>query len=818
MPEARTPLAAGEPAVEPMAAPPTGADESAGAPAPADRRAPADLVLDLDGMSCAACAARIERTLDRLEGVDAQVNFALERAEIRFDPEAPAAERAPERLVGAVESIGYGARVRDATATREALLLAERDAGERRGAESRALRNRLLASLALAIPVVLLSMVPALQLPGWQWLAFALAVPVAVFGAAPFHRAAWANLRHGGATMDTLISLGILAAMGWSAWALFLGDAGRIGMTMDMGEMPGMPGDAAGSAASASSHLYLEVAASVTCFMLLGRWLEARAKRSAGAALRALLTLGASEVERIAPDGSGVRIPVEELRAGDRFRVRPGERIATDGVVESGESAVDASMLTGESVPVDVGPGDEVTGATVNANGTLVVRAIRVGSETTLSRMARTVDEAQSGKAAVQRLADRVSAVFVPVVVGLSLATFAGWLLLGGTASQAVGAAVAVLIIACPCALGLATPMALLVGTGQGARKGVLIHGPEALEAARGIDVVVMDKTGTLTTGEMALRSIELLPDAGLLGLDRAEVLRLAGVLEHASEHPIARAIATAALAEADAVGAGRLPEPERFENEPGAGVRGVVEGRELRIGRPDRHALEAAAPIRIGEPGASEQAAGLAAEAVERAWDRGETAVVLEVEGRPAAVLSVADAIRPTSRDAVAALRRLGVEPVLLTGDAERVAARVAGELGISDIRAGMTPEGKLEAIRELQEAGHGVAMVGDGVNDAPALAAADLGIAMGAGADAAIEASDITLVREDVSAVADAIRLARATRRNIVENLVWAFGYNVAAIPLAALGLLSPMVAGAAMACSSLFVVGNALRLRFA
>lgn len=746
--------------------------------APAEGRAHADLVLDLEGMSCAACAARIEKTLDRLEGVEAEVNFALERAEVRFDPAAAPDDRAPERLIGAVESIGYGARVReDGRAAAEA-------ADARRDDEATALRRRLLIAAALAVPVVAMSMIPALQLPGWQWLALALTLPVVTWAAWPFHRRAWQNLRHGGATMDTLISLGIAAAMGWSLYALVLGGAGAIGHTMDMG-LGGALEHGGGA-----SHLYLEVAASVTVFMLAGRYLEARAKRSAGAALRALLTLGARDVEVVGEDGASRRIPVEELRLGDEFRVRPGERIAADGVVVRGASAVDASMLTGESVPADVAPGDEVTGATVNVSGALVVRASRVGAESTLARMAAMVDEAQSGKATAQRLADRISAVFVPVVIGIAALTLAGWLVSGAAAERAVGAAVAVLIIACPCALGLATPMALLVGTGQGARMGVLIHGPEALERARGIRVALMDKTGTLTTGEMALREVRLLPAASRLGLDEREALRLAGAVERASEHPIGRAIAAGAR---ERLGEG-LPEAEGFASEPGAGVSGTVESRRVRIRRP----AEDERPL------------------VEAAQSRGETGVILRVDDVPAAVLSVADAVRGTSAAAVRELRELGVEPVLLSGDAERVAREVGAGLGIREVRAGVTPEGKVAEVTRLRETGRGVAMIGDGVNDAPALAAADLGIAMGAGTDAAIEASDITLVREDLRAVPDAIRLARATRRTIIGNLVWAFGYNVAAIPLAALGLLSPLVAGAAMAGSSLFVVANSLLLR--
>ncbi|MFF1480281.1 copper-translocating P-type ATPase, partial [Streptomyces sp. NPDC058301] len=643
-----------------------------------------------------------------------------------------------------------------------------------------ALRQRLQVSALLAAPVVLLAMVPSLQFDNWQWLSLTLAAPVVVWGALPFHRAAWTNLRHGAATMDTLVSVGTLAAFLWSLWALFFGDAGMPAMRHDF--------DATVSRTDGASTIYLEVAAGVVTFILLGRYLEARSKRKAGAALRALLELGAKDVA-VLRGGTEVRVPIGELRTGDRFVVRPGETVATDGTVVEGASAVDTSMLTGESVPVDVSAGDGVTGATVNVGGRLVVEATRVGADTQLARMARLVEDAQNGKAEVQRLADRISGVFVPVVLLISLGTLVGWLLATDDITASFTAAVAVLIIACPCALGLATPTALMVGTGRGAQLGILIKGPEVLESTRRVDTVVLDKTGTVTTGRMTLYDVYAAD-----GTDDKEVLRYAGALEHSSEHPIARAIAEGA-----AERAGELPVPESFLNLPGRGVRGVVEGREVFVGR------------------GVELPAALAA-AKEAAEADGRTAVVVAWDGAARGVLTVADAVKETSAEAVSLLRGLGLRPVLLTGDNRAVAESVAARVGIAaeDVHAEVLPEDKVEVVKRLQAEGRSVAMVGDGVNDAAALATADLGLAMGTGTDAAIEASDLTLVRGDLRVAADAIRLSRRTLSTIKGNLFWAFGYNVAAVPLAAAGLLNPMIAGAAMAFSSVFVVTNSLRLR--
>jgi Cu+-exporting ATPase len=643
--------------------------------------------------------------------------------------------------------------------------------------------------------VILLAMVPALQFDNWQWLSLALAWPVVVYAGWPFHRAAWTNLRHGAATMDTLVSVGTLAAFGWSLWALFFGDAGMTGMTDSFRLTV--------SRTQGGGEIYLEAAAGVTAFLLAGRYFEARAKRRAGAALRALLELGAKDVAVLRPDGgtgSGagaeVRIPIGRLAVGMRFVVRPGEKIATDGLVVEGTSAVDASMLTGESVPVEVGPGDRVTGATVNAGGRLVVEATRIGADTQLARMARLVADAQNGKAAAQRLADRISAVFVPAVIVLALGTLAAWLALGEGAEAAFTAAVAVLIIACPCALGLATPTALMVGTGRGAQLGILIKGPEVLESTRAVDTVVLDKTGTVTTGSMTLTGV-LLAD----GVAERDALRLAGALEHASEHPVARAVAAGA---AQRVGA--LPDVKDFANLPGLGVEGVVDGHTVLVGR-EQLLRERSQPLppELVRAKAAAQAAGGTAVAV--GWD-----------GSARAVLVVADAVKPDSAEAVRRLRALGLRPVLLTGDNAAVAAAVAAEVGIAaeDVHSEVLPEDKVAVVRRLQAEGRTVAMVGDGVNDAAALAQADLGLAMGTGTDAAIEAGDLTLVRGDLRVAADAIRLARRTLTTIKANLFWAFAYNVAALPLAAAGLLNPMIAGAAMAFSSVFVVGNSLRLR--
>ena len=727
--------------------------------------------LEIGGMTCASCANRIERKLNKLPGVSATVNYATEKATIS----APG-DITVEELIAVVEKAGYTAALPEPPAEPE--RPAEPD-------ELRPLRQRLITAIALSVPVIAMAMIPALQFRYWQWLSLTLAAPVVVYAGWPFHRAALINLRHGTATMDTLISMGTLAAFGWSLWALFFGEAGMPGLRHDF-TLALTRGDGAMA-------IYLETAAGVTMFILAGRYFEARAKRRAGAALRALLELGAKDVTVLRGERTE-RIPVERLKVGDAFLVRPGEKIATDGEVIEGSSAVDVSMLTGESVPVEVGPGDAVTGATVNVGGRLVVRATRVGADTRLAQIARLVQQAQSGKARVQRLADRISGVFVPVVIALALATLIYWLVAGAGATAAFTAAVAVLIIACPCALGLATPTALMVGTGRGAQLGILIKGPEVLESTRAIDTVVLDKTGTVTTGKMAL--VEVIPADGV---DAGQALRLAGALESASEHPIARAIAAGA-----AERTGALPKVTEFGNVAGLGVQGVVDGHAVVVGRP-----RLLAEWSLALPAELEQA-------MAEAQARGRTAVAVGWDGAARAVLTVADQIKPTSAEAVARLRELGLRPVLLTGDNEPAARAVAEAVGIDEVIAEVLPAGKVEVVKRLQAQGRTVAMVGDGVNDAAALAQADLGLAMGTGTDAAIEAGDLTLVRGDLRAAADAIRLSRRTLATIKGNLFWAFAYNVAALPLAAAGLLSPMIAGAAMAFSSVFVVGNSLRLR--
>ncbi|GAB94768.1 Cu+-exporting ATPase [Kineosphaera limosa] len=736
--------------------------------------------LRIGGMTCASCANRIEKKLNKVPGVTASVNYATETASIQAPPGTEAAQ-----LIGVVEQTGY-------TATAPEPVRATEDEGPQEGDQSSLgdrevadLRQRLIGAAVLSAPVIAMAMIPALQFDYWGFASLVLAAPVVVWAGWPFHRAAALNLRHGAATMDTLISIGTTAALLWSIVALFFGTAGQPGVVHPF-ELTISHGDGL-------SHIYLEVAAGVITFVLLGRYLEKRSKRRAGAALRALLEMGAKDVA-VLRDGREERIPVEQLTVGDEFVVRPGEKVATDGVVVSGTSAIDASMLTGESVPVEVGEGDAVTGATVNAGGRIVVRATRIGSDTQLAQMAKLVQDAQSGKAAIQRLADRVSAVFVPIVIVIALVTLGTWLALGYPPATAFTAAVAVLIIACPCALGLATPTALLVGTGRGAQLGVLIKGPEVLESTRRIDTVVLDKTGTVTQGAMTLD--EAIPADGV---SRELLLRLAGAVEDASEHPIARAIATGARQ-----GNSDLPAVSSFQNLEGRGVRGVVEGHDVLVGRPSLLA-EHDQPLDESLQ-----------RALEAAQARGTTAVAVGWDGRARGLLVVADQLKPTSTQAVAQLKALGLTPVLLTGDNETVARQVAKEVGIDEVIAEVLPADKVDVVARLQGAGRTVAMVGDGVNDAPALAQADLGLAMGTGTDVAMEAADITLVRGDLRAAADAIRLSRRTLRTIKGNLFWAFAYNTAAIPLAALGLLNPMLAGAAMAFSSVFVVGNSLRLR--
>ena len=725
--------------------------------------------LTIGGMTCASCAARVEKKLNKLDGVTATVNFATEKARVEFGDAV-----SPEQLVTAVEAAGYHAELPTAV-----------DQPAPEVDPTAALRQRLLICVALSVPVIAMAMAPALQFTYWQWLSLTLAAPVVVWGAWPFHRAAMTNLRHGAATMDTLISIGTLAALGWSIYALFWGTAGAPGMTH--------PFELTIARTDGSGNIYLEAAAGVTTFILAGRYFEARAKRRAGAALRALLELGAKEVT-VRRGAAEQRIPIDQLVAGDEFVVRPGEKVAADGVVVEGASAVDASMLTGESVPVEVAPGAQVVGATVNVDGRLVVRAERIGADTQLAQMARMVEEAQNGKAQAQRLADRISGVFVPIVIALSVATLGFWIGSGLSVAAAFTAAVAVLIIACPCALGLATPMALMVGTGRGAQLGIVIKGPEVLESTRRVDTVIVDKTGTVTTGRMTLVDV-----FAVEGEQPDEALLVAGAVESPSEHPIAAAIATGAREKL-----GELPAVEGFANLRGLGVEGSVEGRRVLLGRlrllSDR-SLDIPDEVR---------------HAVQRAESDGRTAVVVGWDGSARGVLMVADAVKPTSAEAISLLKKLGLTPIMVTGDNEAVARSVATQVGIDEVIAGVLPHDKVDTVTRLQGEGKVVAMVGDGINDAAALAQADLGLAMGSGTDVAIEASDLTLVSNDLRAVPDAIRLSRRTLSTIKSNLFWAFAYNVAALPLAAAGLLNPMIAGAAMALSSVFVVTNSLRLR--
>ncbi|MGE3324359.1 MAG: heavy metal translocating P-type ATPase [Acidimicrobiia bacterium] len=747
-----------------------------------DQSDPTSVRLDISGMTCASCAARIERRLNKIDGVSASVNYATERAEVRVTGGV-----STDELIAQVEAIGYHATTPQLVSSQIDKARPEGDVADPNDLATAALRQRLIISALLAAPVVALAMIPALQFDNWQWLSLTLASPVVVWGAWPFHRAAWLNLRHAAASMDTLISLGTVAAFGWSLYALFLGDAGGPDMRHGFSLRP--------QRGMGSEQIYLEVAAGVTVFILAGRYFEARAKRRSGAALRALMALGAKDVA-VLRDGHEQRIAIGELVVGDRFVVRPGEKIATDGIVDDGSSAVDASFLTGESIPVEVAPGDEVAGGSVNAGGRLVVRATRVGADTALAHIARLVEQAQTGKAPAQRLADKVAGVFVPMVILLAAATLGFWLTAASTdaPTTAFTAAVAVLIIACPCALGLATPTALMVGTGRGAQMGVLIKGPEILESTRAVDTVVLDKTGTVTSGTMSLVTLSPVD-----GVDESDLLALAASLENASEHPIARAIVAGARSRGI-----EMMAVEGFLNTEGLGVTGIVDGRQVMTGR---ESFLSDRGVAIDDDTRS----GLI-----DAQATGRTAVLVAVDGHIAGVVVVADTVKPTSRAAIERLVALGLRPVLLTGDNERAARSVAAMVGIDDVIADVLPTAKVDVVRALQAEGKVVAMVGDGVNDAAALAQADLGIAMGTGTDVAIEASDITIVHGDLRGVVDAVGLSRRTLATIKGNLFWAFAYNVAAIPLAAAGVLNPMLAGLAMACSSVFVVSNSLRLR--